>query len=113
MGIVASEKLRVGWGSFLGTTIGILFELTPSSTGAPLSDMTTVMSVSIRVERGDRFTILTWPCTLVSATPELATWSYVFSPTDLVEPETLSCTALMTTPGGVVPSKGFELHVDE
>ncbi len=113
MTIVASTHLRVGWGGVLGNTIGIRFDLTPSSTGAPLADMTTVTSVSIRVERGDGYTVDTWACTFVESTAEVSSWTYVFVDGDLSEVETLTCTALMTTtPGTVVPSVAFELTVD-
>ncbi len=112
--IVASGRLRVGWGGPLGNTMRLRLKLTPSAADGPLTDMTTVTAVDLYVLRGDGTTVDTWTCSILgSPSTELTTWVYLFGASDLTEEETLTCTALMTTtPGSIVPSVPFELFVD-
>lgn len=103
---------RVGWGSTLGNTLRLLVRLTPSASRTPLTDMTTVASVALHVERSNG-EVETWTTTQVgTATADLAVFAHLYGEDDLVEVETLRVTALMTlTNGKVVPSDPFEIDV--
>ncbi len=107
-------RAKVGWGNTLGSVMRLLLELTPSRLGSPITDMTTVTAVQVQVTRGDGQTVETWDCNPVGTpSPSLAVWAHTYGPTDLVQVETLSCVALMTTVGGIVPSDAFLISVED
>lgn len=112
MAVVAGTA-RVGWGNSLGNVMRLVLNLTPSQSGSPLSDMTTVTAVSLQVTRGDGQTVETWACTAVGAPGALlAVWAHVYQPTDLVVVETLTIVALLTVGATVIPSDPFQVFVE-
>jgi hypothetical protein len=114
MATLSSGRAKVGWGGALGSVMRLVLQLTPSALGSPLTDMTTVTAVSVLVRRGDGKTTSTWVCSVVgSPSTSLATWAYTYGANDLTKPEMLTCTALLTTPGGVIPTNDFLVYVED
>lgn len=106
----ASGRARIAWCA-LGT-MRLRLNLRPSETGTPVPDMTQVSGVSISVLHQDG-TSATWTASVIGVvTSDLLVVGHVFVDGDLTAPETIECTALLTTPSGVFPSDKFFLEVD-
>lgn len=107
---MSSSQARIGWGSHLGSLMRLKVTVTPNADG-PLTDMTSVLSASLRVERANG-TTSTWTLAILgSPTSSSITFVHTYDVTDLVRPEALRCFVLMTTADGIVPSEPFTLTV--
>lgn len=107
---MSSSQARVGWGAHLGSLMRLEVTVTPNADG-PLTDMTSVLSASLRVERANG-TVSTWALAILgSPTASSITFVHTYGSTDLVRPEALRCFVLMTTAEGVIPSDPFLLSV--